>query len=109
MAYVEKIIDENPKLYLIYMLFAEQFTVRGAPSLLSALEERCGISRSDFSAIANHETLDKDHVNEDLDIINQFIGEPQNPKIYLDVIDHSFSLVDSFLAEMATTEAPVWN
>lgn len=56
--YIPSIIDEDPALYLAYMLFAEHLVAVGGPAWLALLEERCGIPRSAMSVVANHAELD---------------------------------------------------
>jgi hypothetical protein len=109
MSYVQKIIEKDPKYYLIYMLFVEKLTVQVAPHLLESLDKNCGIPPTSFTAIANHEELDREHVKDDMIVIDRFIGSPEDSDSYLQVIDFSFTQVDRFLEAMTHSGESQWN
>jgi hypothetical protein len=73
--YVRELIDSDPRLFLAYMIFAEYFTVLAGPEFLKNLETKCGIPRSQMTAIANHEEADQHHVIEDLEVIQRFVPD----------------------------------
>lgn len=59
-----EMIGQDPFKYFVYILFAEYFTVHGAPEFLKAVKASCGIPEEYMSIIANHAELDKLHVRE---------------------------------------------
>lgn len=63
-AFNNSLVKQDPRLYLIYMLFAEYFTVIAGPEFMEALEAKCHIPRSMISVVTKHAELDKDHVHE---------------------------------------------
>lgn len=95
-----EMIMRDPKLYLFYMLFAEYFTVLAAPTFLNNVENKCGIAREHLSALTSHGELDKEHVHEDLEFIDRHIGSPDDFAPYFAVIDSSFEVFGSFLADL---------
>jgi len=96
--YVNRIIDEDPRLFLGYMLFVEYFTVLAAPEFLQNLETRCGITRGEVSAITNHEAADRDHAQEDLKIISEFVNDERISSRFTQVLTESADLVRECMA-----------
>lgn len=101
LAYLRDLIDEDPTLYLAYILFAEYVTVLEGPELLKLLEERCGIPQQYMSAIGNHVELDKEHVEEGLDAIDALVGDPAYLSPMRQALRRSIRYFDGFLAEVA--------
>lgn len=99
--YLNKTIDEDPTLYLSYILFAEYFTVLEGPELLALLEERCGVPKGFMTAIANHVELDKEHVAEGLDMIDALVTDPTYLDPMRSTLQQSIRHFDEFLAEVA--------
>jgi hypothetical protein len=101
LAYLEKTIDEDPTLYLAYILFAEYFTVLEGPEWLALLEERCGIPKGFMTAISNHVELDKEHVAEGLDMIDALVTDPSYLDPMRSALRQSIQHFDRFLTEVA--------
>ncbi len=99
--YIESLIDRNPMLYLSYILFAEHITVLVGPELLDALEERCGVPRSSMSAIGNHVELDREHVEEGIEAIDDLVGEPSMLVPMREAVARSIEIFESFCQEVA--------
>jgi pyrroloquinoline quinone (PQQ) biosynthesis protein C len=102
-AYLAAIIDEDPALYLAYILFVEQLTVLGGPEWLELLETRCGIPRTSMTVVGNHAELDREHVEEALEIIDDLVGDPRKLPRLREVIDQSSAYYDRFCAEVTET------
>jgi pyrroloquinoline quinone (PQQ) biosynthesis protein C len=100
LAHIEATIDEDPTLYLAYILFAEYITVLVGPALLSMLEERCGIPRSAMSVVANHAELDVHHVQDALEKIDDLVGSPEKLPALRRVLGHSIHLFDRFCSDV---------
>jgi hypothetical protein len=64
MRVVREAIEDDPLLYLPYILFSEYFTVLMGPEWLSVLQERCGIPVAAMTAVSRHVELDKHHVKD---------------------------------------------
>ena len=73
--YISETIDYDPNLYLIYMLLAESGAVRVGPVFIRDLELRCGIPHSVVSILGNHAELDREHVQEDLAVIEDLLSD----------------------------------
>lgn len=98
-------IDEDPTLYLSYILFAEYLIVLLGPEWLGMLEERCGIPRSSMTVIGNHIELDREHVEEALDQIDDLVGDPRKLPRMREVLVEVLAYFDRFCAEV-TDEMP---
>lgn len=108
MKYVAAVIDRDPRLYLIYIYFAEYITVRAGPELLEALDRACGIERAKLTAVANHEELDRDHVIEGASVITKFLGEA-DLEACRSVIARSQCHLESMFEDVATRSQPLWS
>lgn len=69
LALAKRLIDEDPAYFVPYMLFMEYWTVIDGPELLANLETRCGILSKNVTALGYHVELDKDHVKDDLEVL----------------------------------------
>jgi hypothetical protein len=103
LAFIARTIDEDPALYLAYILFAEYLTVLMGPAWLELLEERCGIPRAAMSVIGNHAELDKEHVQEALEEIDDLVGDPAKLPRLRSVLDETFVLFDRFCDDVTST------
>lgn len=75
LAFLEKTIDDDPTLYLGYILFAELHIVLKGQAWLQLIEERCGISTRSFSVISHHVDLDREHTAEGLKDIDRLVSD----------------------------------
>lgn len=98
------VIDEDPALYLSYVLFTEYLTLLLGPEWLRNLSEKCGIPRSSMTVIDNHIELDKDHVEEALENIDALVGDPRKLPRMREVVRESIALFEKFCVEV-TEEA----
>jgi pyrroloquinoline quinone (PQQ) biosynthesis protein C len=109
-AFLATTIDEDPALYLSYILFAEYLIVLLGPEWLCMLEERCGIPRSSMTVIGNHIELDREHVEEALDQIDALVGDPRKLPRMRQVILDVLAYFDRFCAEVTGERAhAVWS
>jgi hypothetical protein len=67
-----RIVHDEPRVYLAYMLFAEYITVVLGPEWLSALADKCGIPVDYMTVVDKHVELDKDHATEGCMAIDDF-------------------------------------
>ncbi len=104
-AFLAATIDEDPALYLSYILFAEYLIVLLGPEWLRMLEERCGIPRSSMTVIGNHIELDREHVEEALDQIDDLVGHPRKLQRMREILLETLVLFDRFCAEVTDETA----
>lgn len=102
LGFIESTIDEDPALYLAYILFAEYLTVLLGPAWLALLEERCGIPRAGITVVANHAELDRDHVAAALEEIDALVADPSKLPRMRRVLDEAFVFYEGFCEEVAT-------
>jgi len=100
--HIEDVIDEDPVLYLAYILFAEYLVVIVGPSWLALLEERCGIPRTSMTVVGNHAELDREHVEEALEEIDDLVGDPRKLAPMRRVVTRTIALFDAFCAEVTS-------
>jgi pyrroloquinoline quinone (PQQ) biosynthesis protein C len=104
--YAKDMIEEDPTLFLSYMAFSEYFTVLVAPEFLNNLKEKCGITREMITSIAYHEELDKNHVQDDLEIIGKVVKSQEQSVDMIRSLEGSMKLVEGFLKECGEWQSP---
>jgi hypothetical protein len=108
-AFLGKVVDEDPSLYLSYTLFAEYLIVLLGTEWLMLLEERCGIPRSSMTIIGNHIELDREHVEEAFDEIDALVGDPRKLARMREVLEETLAHFDRFCAEVTVdSSASAW-
>lgn len=100
--YVARVVDDDPTLYLAYILFAEYFTVLVGPLWIRALEERCGIPPGSLSVIANHVELDRAHVAAGLREIDALVDRPEHVEPLRRTLRGSMDHFEAFCRDLAT-------
>lgn len=98
--FIESTIDEDPALYLSYMLFAEYLIVLMGPEWLLHLETRCGIPRSSMTVIGNHAELDREHSEEAFEMIDELVVDPRKLPAMRRVLAQTVALFDRFSTEV---------
>ncbi|MBX3200227.1 MAG: hypothetical protein KF894_18975 [Labilithrix sp.] len=106
-AFIIRTIDEDPSLFLAYILFGEYFTVVLGPEWLRLLEERCGIPRSSMTVVDKHIEIDQGHVEEALDSIDDLVGEPHMLPRMREVLRESMDHFYAFCTELAEVHGRV--
>jgi hypothetical protein len=77
--FVEGVIDEDPRFYVVYALCAEYVTVLLGPAWIDALTRGCGVPVSALTAVSKHVEADAEHANEGFVALERFVGEPEFP------------------------------
>lgn len=103
-AWLPSVIDEEPSLYLAYILFAEYLTVLMGPEWLRLLEERCGIPRTSMTVIGNHAELDREHCEEAFEHIDRLVADPRRLPRMREVLRQSIVMFERFCAEIVESE-----
>ena len=101
--HIEGLIEKDPSLYLAYILFAEQLIVLMGGEWLSLLETRCGIPKTVMTVVGNHAELDKDHVADALDEIDDLVGDPSKLPAMREALLSSMHKFDQFCVEVTST------
>lgn len=104
LGYLGELIDEDPTLYLAYILFTEQLVVILGPEWLELLERRCGIPRTSMTVIDRHAELDKEHVEAALDEIDDLVGDPALLPKMREALLRSIAHFDRFCWEVTRME-----
>jgi pyrroloquinoline quinone (PQQ) biosynthesis protein C len=98
--FTSRIIDEDPVLYLAYILQTEQIISEIGPEWLRLLEERCGIPRQCVSVVDHHAELDREHTDEALELIDELVGDPRKLPRMREVVVESIALFQRFCEEL---------
>lgn len=101
--HIERIIEEDPRLYLAYILFAEYLIVLLGPAWLALLETRCGIPGSAMTVIGNHAELDRQHSEEAFEQIDELVSDPARLPRLREVLAATITLFDRFCVEVTGT------
>lgn len=72
--YIRETIDYDPRLYLSYILLAETGAVRVGPVFIQDLEDHCEIPPTVMRVLGNHAELDKEHIEDDLQEIDELLS-----------------------------------
>jgi len=102
MNYLLRIIQENPKNYLLYILTAEYVLVLFGHKLLGDLENKCGINPSQLTVLTKHVELDKDHVLDDMKVIERFFNNPTEWSEVEKLINDYMKYISAFYADVAS-------
>jgi hypothetical protein len=102
-AYIPRVIDEDPALYLCYLAVTEYITALLGPELLSLIEERNGVPRSSMTIIDNHIELDRDHAEEAWGVIDDLVGDPRKIARMRSALAEMIEHFDAFCVELTST------
>jgi hypothetical protein len=103
-AFIFGIIDEDPALYLSYLLFSEGLIALMGDEWLGLLEQRCGIPRTSMTVIGNHVELDRDHMDEALQNIDALVAEPEKLPRMRQVLRDTIAQFERFCDEVVKSE-----
>lgn len=102
--FIEATIEEDPRDYLAYVLWAEYFTVLVGGVFIERLVTRCGIDPAALSCLARHVELDQEHTDDGLDFIDRFVDEPARLNRLRDVLAQVVTIFDRAAVEMLGPE-----
>lgn len=93
--YNNALIEKDPRLYLVFMMFAEYFTVIAGPECIEKFNTLCNIPTNCVSVIEKHATLDQEHVHEWHNFTNEYITD-------IDIIsDEMFATLEDIMKNYA--------
>lgn len=104
--FIESTIDDDPRDYLAYVLWAEYFTVLVGGVFVNELVGRCGIDGNALTCLARHVELDADHADEGLDAIDRLIDDPARLRKMLAVVQLAGALFDRACDQMLEPAEP---
>jgi len=94
-------IKKDPRLFLVYLMFTEYFTVISVPKWVSLLQERCSIPPETMSVLTNHAELDKEHVDEGVREINALTKGVKDLQPYIDLLDETMEHYAQFCEDVS--------
>ena len=105
-AFLSATIDRDPVLYLAYVLWAEYFTVLAGGELAQHLVGACDIAPEALTCLVKHVELDKDHTEENLDVLDALVADPQMLDPLRQVLLESMGLFDRLCAQVVEADGP---
>jgi hypothetical protein len=100
-AFLKTATEQEPAQFLVYLLFAEYFTVKLGPEWVTLLETQCAIPASAMTSIARHAELDKDHVEADVEIIERLLPASAGVSELQATLRYSMDCWERFYDELA--------
>jgi hypothetical protein len=100
MRWVGDLIAEDARLYLVYILFAEYFTVVAGPLWVDALTQRCGIPETALTVVSKHVEADAEHAREGFQVLNEYFQDESLQHTGLLVLDRIVKQFDRFEHEL---------
>jgi hypothetical protein len=84
--FIERLIDEDPRLYVAYVLCVEYFTVLLGPAWIDALTGSCGVPATALTVVSKHVEADAEHAREGFDALERFAAALElQPRVLLTV------------------------
>lgn len=104
--YLEPAVDQDPRVYLAYMLWAEYFTVLAGSEFVTAVIERCEIPPEAITSVSHHVELDREHTSEGLEAIDRLVEDPAMLAPMRESMRRAMAFFDRFCDELLE---PVWS
>jgi hypothetical protein len=105
LAYLNGVVDQDPYLFLSYILWAEYSTVLLGPDWLQAIESKCGVPQSQITVVANHVELDREHTAEGVREIDALVTSQDKEVPMLEVLRRSICHFEKFTNEILSAES----
>ncbi len=104
MEFVEAESGRDPRMYVVYALFAEYMTVLAGAPWIQLLTDRCGIPKNALTVVAKHVAADAAHADEGFSVAAEFLADPQVAGPSLAFLRESMGQFEDFMREIAATQ-----
>lgn len=98
--YLTDLIEKDPRLYVVYVVCTEYFTVLAGPAWIQALTENCGIPDGALTAASKHVEADLEHAAHGFADIDSLITDPALGQAVADTVDRTMRLFDQLFREV---------
>lgn len=98
--YLAHLAESNPRLYVVYILSNEYFTVLAGPTWIQALTQHCGVPDSALTAASKHVEADQAHAAHGFEAIDELIRDPAMASAVNGTVDRTLRLFDQFFREV---------
>ncbi len=98
--YLGELAERDPRLYLVYSLAAEYFTVLAGPTWIRVLTEGCQIPVDALTVVSKHVIADQKHAAEGIEAIDEFITDPSLGPAMKETLSQTFSLYGDLFDEV---------
>lgn len=96
--FIEQKIQEDPSLYLPYILLAEYFTVTMGKQWTEHLKNNPAIKNAQVSIVTKHIELDEAHVQHDIAVLDTLFCSERTDE-YIETLKESFEVYDQVYRE----------
>lgn len=93
-------LELNPYSYVSYIFIGEYFTVLAGPWILERIEHKCGLDPQQLSVVASHVELDKDHVTESIEEMEQLFAHGMDRATHLSDLKRYCAVISEFYQEI---------
>lgn len=100
--YLNELIETDPRLYIVYALATEYFTVLAGPTWVQLLSENCGVPLDALTAASKHIEADREHAAEGLSGLDEMMPDPALAADARGTIDRMMRLFDQFFREVVS-------
>jgi hypothetical protein len=103
--YVTELIEADPRLYAVYALCNEYFTLLAGPVWVKTLTESCNIPATALTVVTAHVEADRAHSARALAQIDELIPDPALTPLVTATVERTMELFDQFFQEVVSTAA----
>ena len=101
--YLNELIERDPRMYLVYALCTEYFTVLAGPTWISVLTEHCGVPGAALTVASKHVAADEAHAEHGfLQIDALLASEPGLEVTVANTVRRTLSFFDQFFREVVS-------
>jgi hypothetical protein len=107
--YLDDLTETDPRLYVVYALTNEYFTVLAGPTWIRALSENCGVPVEALTIASKHVEADRAHAARGFSELDHLITDDGMIPAVLVTVDQTMRLFDRFFREVvgrSETTAP---
>lgn len=108
-AFLDELTETDPRLYVVYALCNEYFTVLAGPAWIRGLSENCGVPLQALTAANKHIDADRAHAVHGFSELDELITDAALVPAVEGTIDRTMHLFDRFFREVvghAESKAP---
>jgi pyrroloquinoline quinone (PQQ) biosynthesis protein C len=101
--YLDDLTETDPRLYIVYALSTEYFTVLAGPTWIRLLTEHCGVPLAALTAATKHIEADQAHAAHGFSILDELIRDPGLTPEARRTVDRMICLFDQFFREVVSS------
>ena len=99
------LLETDPRLYAVYIVTNEYFTVVAGSAWVRALNEGCGVPAGSLSAVTKHIEADAAHAAEGFQVLDELIADRTIQPDLAATVENTMGLFSRFFDQVALPEA----